>query len=98
LIVAAFIAWLKVAVTVVLTATPAAPPAGVTEATVGAMGGVDVPEPDPPHPETTSPAQIRRQTIPERIIRFLLRSPWAERMAYPTRKPRGPDLPVYFKS
>jgi hypothetical protein len=89
LIVAAFIAWLKVAVKAVLTATPIAPVAGVMAVTVGAIGGVNVPEPElgPPHPETTNTADTRRQAIPKRMIRFLLRLPWAERMAYPTHTP-----------
>jgi hypothetical protein len=64
-----FIASLKVAVTVPLTATFVAPLAGVTEVTVGTTGGGVVFE--PPHPETRR-ADARRQAIPRRIIRVLL--------------------------
>ncbi len=62
LIVAAFIAWLKVAVTIEVTVTPVAPLAGVVAITVGAVGGgvVPVPEPElpPPHPATIKAEKI----------------------------------------
>jgi hypothetical protein len=78
------IASLKVAVTVVLTATPVAPLVGVTELTVGATGVVDLLE--PPQPEMIS-ADARRQAIPKRMMRYLLDFLWAERMTDPTRNP-----------
>jgi hypothetical protein len=78
LIVAAFMAKLKVAVMAVFTATSVVPLAGVTAVTVGAVGGgggADVPELDPPHPETTSAADTSRQATPKRMMRFLLGLP-----------------------
>lgn len=83
LIVAAFIAWLKVAVRAVFTATPVAQLESVTEATEGAVDGVDVREPelDPPHPETTIVADTRRKDVANRMIRFPHRLLLAERIA-----------------
>jgi hypothetical protein len=55
--------WLKVAVRAALTATAVVPLAGVIAVTVGAVGGgggFDIPELDPPHPETTSAADTSR--------------------------------------
>ena len=53
-------AWLNFAVTAELTGTAVAPLAGVTDVTVGAVGGGFVPEleppPPPPQPERTNPA------------------------------------------
>jgi hypothetical protein len=65
----AFIARLKVAEMVALTATLVATGAGVTEVTVGAAGGgmVVVPPPPPPHPEIPS-ATARKQAIRNRIM------------------------------
>jgi hypothetical protein len=71
-IVAAFIARLKVAVRVVLTATPAAPLAGVTELTVGPVGAVDVPKFDPPHAERTRGIDPKSKAIPKRTAGFPL--------------------------
>jgi hypothetical protein len=70
----AFIAWLKVAVTVVLTATPVAAPRGVTAVTIGAAGGgcVVVPELPPPQPEITSAAIPTKPAILKRMIDLLL--------------------------
>jgi hypothetical protein len=90
-IVAEFIDMLKVAVRAEFTATPVAPLAGAIEVTVGAVGGgggVDVPELDPPHPETKSAADTSKQAIPKRMINFSLIYHWylplAERMASST--------------
>ena len=56
-------------------ATPVAALAGVTEVTVGAVGGGGVPDPetDPPHPATRSAAGNRREAILKRIITIYLR-------------------------
>jgi hypothetical protein len=75
LMVDAVIAWLKVAVTAGMMATPVAALAGVTEVIVGAVGGGGVPEPatDPPHPATRSAAGNRREAILKRMITIYLR-------------------------
>ena len=70
--VAEFIASLNVACTVEVIATPVALLAGVTEETVGAVGGgaVTVPPPPPPHParttavDTASQPNLKRTRLP----------------------------------
>jgi hypothetical protein len=78
LIVAAFIAVLKVAVTAELIATFVAALAGVTELTAGAVGGGGgVPEPDdPPHPATANTTDAKMQATLKRMINLLSRPVW----------------------
>jgi energy-converting hydrogenase Eha subunit B len=85
-IVAAFIAWLKVAVRAVFTATPVVPLPGVTEVTVGGVVDNPVPEPEfePPQPATPRTVNANRQAIPKRMMRFLLGLSLAKRTAGPT--------------
>ena len=61
-----FIAVLKVAVTVDVTATPVAPLVGETAVTVGALGG-GVPDPPPPHPARIRDALTSHQPEWNRI-------------------------------
>jgi hypothetical protein len=71
-IVDAFIAVLKVAVTGELIATPAAPLAGAVAVTVG--GGLlpPPPDPEPPHPATSRDKLTSHQALGNRMTNFSL--------------------------
>jgi hypothetical protein len=75
-IVDAFIAVLKVAVTAELTATPVLALGGVTAVIVGAIGGgglLPLVELEPPQPTTNKAAETSHKAVDDRITRHSLR-------------------------